>query len=167
MAFSFERYEMMKRLVLGLVVYCGVAGAMCEEGVKGNLRERSLSDSKFYDVVKEKYRWTIPEELMAKTIDDIDKVIMPCVGSEFFLNNVHSLFHEVAKNPSYSNYVHLVFDEYSLKSDDWKLAYVSSVLNYAAVCYGLKIFFTSKCLVDLLQKNIEEDPWELKTGSVE
>lgn len=165
------RCTMMKKLVLGyclaLILSGGACWGMNVGGARTSLRERSLSDSAFYNVVKEKYKWAIPKGLKAKTTDDIDKAIKPCIDAEFSLKNVQGLFERIVRNPSCSNYVRLVFDEYSLKSGDWRLAYVSSVLNYAAVCYDLRELFTLEFLNDLLQRNIEEDPWELKTVTIE
>ena len=152
---------------LALVLSDGECCGMNVEEARASLRERSLSDSELYNVVKEKYKWAIPEELKAKTTDDIDKAVKPCIDAEFSQENVRDLFEEVVRNPSCSNYVHLVFDECCSSNSDWRIAYVSSVLNYAAVCYGLRRFFTLEFLNDLLQRNIKEDPWELKTKAIE
>lgn len=163
----------MKKLVLGLVVCCGVASELSENvmGMQAVIdgdtpgftrQKRSHSDSDIYATAKKKISWALPKNCQSQTTDDIDQTLR-YVGASFSHENLHNLFEKITKNPSYTNYVHLMFDECYSGNFDWKFAYVSSVLSHAAVCYGLQRTFNSAYLDKMLRDSIEADDWGLKS----
>ena len=156
---------MMKKLLLGIVVCCGIDGVSgMQSGIQDSIQhERRHSDSDVYMATKAKLSWALPKSGQSRTTEDIDEALR-CVGTNFSQQNLDNLFSKLAKNSAYANYVHLMFDEcYAGNSSSWIFAYISSVLSHAAICYGLQRAFDSEYLSKMFRDSVDTDDWGLKT----
>lgn len=144
---------MMKKLVLGVAICCGIGAMVCEYVDGMDSQKRQLETGDAYITAQNKWGCTLPKDVGIQEIQrGVDNALRQA-GNNPSYENVLALLKIISQNQNYANYCHMMFCEcfVDLSKDDEisnRKKALSFVLSSAAIRFSTLYPFAQNDLLD-------------------